>query len=511
MRNKKQNLLIENLFSLKFILSSIVTAYLFYLYTDYWGFTKIGFILSFAMFLGIIAVSLKNFSLAVSLTLYSVFLSARVPRNLIFVMTDLRVEQKINFYSMINSKFFGFSFAQWLFLSLGIIASTKFIIQNGKLFIFKNTKYLLLSILGVMILMYVATLLDTIFFRDVFNIRVFISDHKFFIILISSLIAGNYFVNINRNPAFTLTRDLIFIGLASGFKTIFFIINDYVNQNLNIDFSSQPYLLLPLFLTMIYVLSKKLKSFQVVLISLVIFLGGFSISRGDILLFVIDLMMLIFLIISSFGNYKFNNKTMKIIIIILIIIILFPPILLYHLNKSAFIFLVYKINFFTKEIWTGNISESPSIRIFEFKNIFKEASDLIYPLFIGKGFGGYFTYKNYPSDFKFSLFDYSLKELSQQIYFRPHTFINFYLLKGGIVLLLFYLSIIVYMLILGIKSLNSTDIFSKFIAIFTFLYFLFALNMFWRPIYIFFFGIITNVLFKINYENLFRESNQNEK
>lgn len=500
MQNKQQNLSIENIFSWKFVFVSIIVAYFFFIYTDYWGFSGIGFIISLFIFLIIILVSLKDFPKALSLALYSIFLSARVPRNLTFIMSDLRVEQKVEFHSMINSNFFGFSFAQWIFLFLGIIAVIKYLYSTGKLSFFKDTRNLLFLTFIVMILLYVATLLDTIFFRNVFNIRKFISDHRLFITLISSLIVGNYFVKVDKKPIYTLAKVIIFIGLTSGFKTIFFIISDSINHSLYKDFSTESYLLVPLFFTVIFIFSKKLNYFQIILISFIIFMGGFSISRGDILLFVLDLLIFIFLIISSLKQTKITIKRTNILIILLIIIILFPSILLYHLNKASYIFLIYKINFFSKEIWSGNISHSPKIRIYEFKNIFQEGVDLIYPLFIGKGFGGYFTYNNYPANFKFDLFDYSKNELAQQTYFNPHTFINFYLLKGGMILLLFYLFILIYMLSLGINSLNSKDVSSKLIALFTCFYFLFALSMFWRPIYIFLFGILINVLIKIGDE-----------
>ncbi|MDZ7861094.1 MAG: hypothetical protein U5O15_10630 [Candidatus Krumholzibacteriota bacterium] len=407
------------------------------------------------------------------------------------------MEEQIAFFSISTTQILGISLPQWIFLWFGIVALIKYIHNSGRLILFKDTKKLISLSFGVVILMYLATLLDTIFFRDVFSVKQFISDHRFFVILISSLIAGNYFVRVNKNPIYTFARDIIFIGLTSGFKTIFFMVNDSINHMQGMSFAAQPYLIWPLFFVVFYIFSKKLKYFQIILLLLVVFMGGVSISRGNLLLFAFDLMIFIFLIISSMKQRKLLIKRINVLIILLIIIILIPPVLLYHYNETAYLFLNYKIDFFTKELWSGHISHSPAVRILEFKNISKEAGDLIYPLFIGKGFGGYFTYKNFPTDFKLGLSDYAINDLVQQKYFHPHTFINFYLLKGGMMLILFYLFIIIYMLLKGINLINSKDVSSKTIALFACFYFVFALNMFWRPLYIFLFGILVNVLIEI--------------
>lgn len=500
MVNKQENKNIDNIFTGKFILSSIIVGFLFFLYTDYWGFSRFGFFLSLGLFLLAILVSLKNYSKGLSIAVITVFLSARVPRNLVLIISDLRIENEMEFHSLIHSSFAGFSFAQWIFLFMGFIAVVKYFKTSGGLIVYKNIKTIFIMIAIVMGAVYLGTLLDVFLFRDIFNLRKFISDHKLFIILITSLIVGNYYIKIEKEPIYKFARNIIFISLASGFKTICFFLNDITNKIPTKEFSTESYLILPLFFAIIYYFSKKVSYLKLVLLSLVVFMGGFSIQRGDIMFFVIDLFVFIYLIVSSLRESNLTVKRSTIISIILIIIILIPPIILYNFHRTAYLLWEYKIDFFTEELASGKISESPKIRIYEFKNIFKEGVDLVYPLLIGKGFGGYFTYKNFPADFEFGLFDYTKEELRNRKYFNPHTFINFYLLKGGLILLLFYIFLIIYMFFLGMNSLNAKRNSAKFIAIFTCFYFIFAFNMFWRPIYIFLFGILINILLKIQNE-----------
>jgi len=501
----------ESCLTKNFFLKSLLVAFFFFIYTDYMGYSKIGLIISILLVVSILFLSLFKFSSALSLTLYVIFLSARVPRNLTYIIEELRIAKKLEFYSIINSNIAGFSLAQWLFLSLGIIAFLNLIKNKAKFTLEKSIKQLFIILIFVITSMYLATLLDTIFFRNVFDIRTFISDHRFFIILLSSLIIGLYYTKIERNYLQNLTRDLLFIGITSGFKTIFFVLNDCITKIFNVDFSSQPYLLLPLILAIIFAFSKKYGFCKTILLSLLVFLGGFSITRGDLILFILDLVLFICILLILRGNINFKLYRIKIITVLLILLILLPPIVLYNLNKTAFIFLKFKINFFTKEIWSGKVSESPSLRIYEFKNIIAEAGDLYYPLLIGKGFGGYFTFTHYPADFKFGLFDYSKKELKSNTFFRPHTFINSFFLKGGLLLIFFYLSLIFYFFLLGINLLNRKDSNVILIGSLSIFFSPFALNMFWRPIYIFFFGILLIALIEINCElkNQKEDSSQN--
>ena len=106
------------------------------------------------------------------------------------------------------------------------------------------------------------------------------------------------------------------------------------------------------------------------------------------------------------------------------------------------------------------VEESQPVRIYEFKNILAENYDLgILGLFFGKGAGGYFTYTHYSAPLQLGLNAYSENQLNQGIFFSPHTFINYWLLKGGIAGLVWYLVGIIYAFVIILRSyFNNTNL-----------------------------------------------------
>lgn len=482
---------------LKFIAGAILTAIFFIYYTDYLAYTSTGYYLSIAMTLSAIVLAVFDFSSAIRYSFVIIFISARVPRDLVEVMRDLKITQEVEFHSIAATTLASFSLAQWIMITLGMIAVLKLFKSKLRLKLDKKIINLIILYFFVMIVMYLATVIDLMTDRDIFDIKEFLSDQRYFIVSFCGIFAAIYYVRIDPDYLKHLNATLIFIGIASGLRSIGFIGIDMATGSIKLSFAGQAYLLSAVFYAFLFTYSKHYGVWKTIILSFVIFAGAFNISRLDILLIFVDGVILLFLLLYSNLPLKHKLKGFTASSVILILMITIPPIILYRINSSIYYFLLYKIEFFTKEMWTGDFTSSPAVRIYEFVNIVQDFGRSVYPLFIGRGFGAYFIDWQTPFEIPIGIFDYSKDQLVLGRYFKPHTFFNFLFLKGGILMIWLY----VYLIWLQLKTAKNL-LWEKnkdvvLIASFTVFFSPWAFNIFWRPPFIFFFSFLLIVLINI--------------
>lgn len=483
-----------------FLIKTLITAVFFIYYTDYLAYSSLGLYISIAMSLLAIGMAFFDFRSSVLYSFVIIFMSARVPRDLVLVMTDLKITQDLVFNSIVASTIASFSLAQWIMISLGIIAFLKLFRNGLSIKLDKKIINLIILYFSVMLVMYISTIIDIMTDRDFFIIKEFLSDHKYFILSFCGIFSAIYYCKLQSDSVKKLISILIFIGIASGLRSIGFVILDMMTGNVRLSFAGQSYLLSAVFCAFLYTYARHYGVWKTIIISFIIFAGAFNISRLDILLLFIDFIILAYLFMYS--NLPFQHKlrgaTASIVMLILLIVI--PPVILYNISSSAYHFLVYKMDFFTKEIWSGEFTQSPAVRLFEFKNILMDFVNSIYPLFIGRGFGSYFVDWQVPFTIPLGLFDYSKEQLISGCYYKPHTFFNYLFLKGGIIMIWLY----VYMIWLEVKTAKNLlwqknkDIIM--LASFSIFFFPWAFNIFWRPSFIYFFSFILIVLISISNE-----------
>lgn len=485
-----------------YLLKALLTALFFIYYTDTLAYSSLGLYVSLAMTLAAIILAVFNFEKGLMFSLIIIFMSARVPRDLVSVMTDLKITKDVVFHSIAASTIASFSLAQWIMISLGAIAFLKLIKNGMSIKLDKRIIHLVVLYAFVMTIMYIATVIDVIVERDVFDFKAFLSDQRYFIISFCGLIAALYYTNREQDYIRKFVSILIFIGISSGLRSIGFIMNDIATGSIKLSFAGQAYLLSAVFFAFIYTYSKHYGVLKTILISFVIFAGAFNISRLDMLLIFFDGFILLFLVMYSNLPFLHKLRGFTVSAIILLLIVIITPIILFRINSSVYYFMLYKLEFFTKEIWSGEFTSSPAVRIYEFENIVRDFVDYVYPLFIGKGFGSYFTDWRVPFALPIGLFDYSKDQLVQGRYFRPHTFFNFFLLKGGLLMIWFYVYLIWLQVKTAKKLLWEKDKDIVMLASFTILFFPWAFNIFWRPPFIFLFSFLLIVLIQIsNHQN----------
>jgi hypothetical protein len=486
----------NKMLSAKELLLACLVALFLVWYTDFIAYTKFGYIICLLLTLFIILYSLVNFTKALLLSVAVLFLFPVYPRDILTIYSALQIYNEVEFYSILYSKFLGFAFAQWIFLGLGTIAFFNFL-HIKKFFLNKKVSILLMTLLFVWSLLYLATLNDVLNGRNVFSLKEFISDQRYFIILLSGILATFLAFYKDKNFHVKLLKLLFFIGITTGLKVLLFIIEDYILNNTKFYFSTLPYLLYPLLLSLIFI-NPKLKNLPVFIL---VFLGSFNISRGDILFMIIDTLLFIIVTFVLKNNILVKIRRLNIMFINISLFTILPFVILYILNEKVLDFLLLKLRFFNNLIEKSEFSKSTLVRIYEFKNIISENSNDILSFLLGKGFGGYFTFSNYPFPMEFDISDYTLFELNSNIFFHPHTFINYTLLKGGLVFLIFYLGISLYFFVKGITLIKVKNYTIKFLGAYSLFYSLFSLNSYWLPQYIFLNGVLITVLVNIGVKN----------
>lgn len=210
-------------------------------------------------------------------------------------------------------------------------------------------------------------------------------------------------------------------------KALTVILLSYILTEPGLTYWGYTTYLLPLLLPLNYNKSVKVKLILTVIVFICIFTYP---ARGRIICFLYALGIMLFA-----GGQKYRVIVMISAGIIAIFVI--PPLIVEYADAMWMRYILWKFN--TYSIFSSS-SISANMRLVEFLNIMSEQIRQIYPMFIGKGYGGYFVDN-------FIEFDYSAliggsafpdAHIYQRTFFDPHTNINFMLLKSGLFSTLFF-------------------------------------------------------------------------
>ncbi len=459
--------------------ANLVLAVLFYLITDYISYKGAGAILSVCLALSVMALFLKNEIKGFHLLIYLLLLSPDHPRNLIEDLDVLKEVGGMNYYSFITTKVMGISLSVWSILVVGFLAVTKGIINN-ELKVSRSSSKLLICILVVLISILLSTFFD-LPSRNIVDAKFIFSDVKIFLMLMLGVfIAESY---IRKNPYYIsdFMTVMVNISVIIGLKTLFFVVSDLILLTPKLMLATQPYI----FIALVFAyLTLKVKN-TYVLMALAI-LASIKISRGEIAYIMMEILMMILVIALIYKNSAVDVVRMYLKnAFVGMFFIAVPVTLMAHYNEYLFNFLVYKFRFFTTEIWDGNVAYSASTRMYEFLNIVAFQIENVRALLIGRGLGGHFDFTFYPLGYSLGLSDFSAKELEMGAYFKPHFFINYVLLKLGVLGLIAYLALCLSFAFQGYKlSVNSEGI-KKLFGVYTIYMCIYSFNMFWQPVLMF--------------------------
>jgi hypothetical protein len=465
----------------KHIVLALILALLTGIYTDYLASSQIGLLLCGILACAVLGFSLLDFKRAVEGFFLAVFMLPVFPRNLIDVQDSPDADP---FYSLVSSQLLGLSLAAWLIILLALVALLRQHFQlraTGK-----GLPRLCVLTCGVLAVMYLATLFDFPG-RDVVVIKEIISDHRFFLILGSAIIVSSCYIQASEEVQLRFTRLVLVMGMAIGMRAVFFFVKDRMMGTFNVNFAPVPYLLYPVVYAVLQIYRL---SWRMVLMVLFGFAGAFSISRGDMGL---GLMLGVAFIVGNLWQGRVR-RAMRLGLVgvgaALAVLVMFL------FNERAFGFVAFKVSTVATVLAKGgDMAKSPAVRFYEAKNILAEEGEKILPLLIGKGFGANFTFQRYPIPFPLDGSDYTFRDIQSGRFFRPHLFINYTFLKGGLLFFLFYLYLILLLFVCAVRRFRAQGKL-EFVTALGFYFPIFAINMFWQIHLIFIFGFLLLFLMK---------------
>ena len=460
---KKHLLLALPLAVASFLLNEIISVYSF------------GYIVSIIICISLIAISTISLNKAFFCYLLFVISSTSTPRGL----EDIAEGLSYNFYTFNSTLLGGLTLSTITLFMISAVSILLMLIRKNS-FVASRKEMFALCVFFVMFLI---TLMSTFVFsfeRFDFNVKLSLSDLRIFIIIFSSYILIKSVLTTVSHREFLSQVSIVLIlsGLLNGFEAVFCVLQDFILEEPKLTIGTQPYILVPVFFAMLYSVGKEFNVLKYAVL-LVVFLGAFRFSRGEVIYTSILICMFIGLMVMCNDRSVDKIKNTSRMIAFFVLSVFLAVLLLTVVNERLWILLVWKFNFFSTELFSGNLSESPGIRVYEFYNIFN--SDFYYLMF-GKGFGGYFQFDNPPIPYRLGLSDYSPAQLDSGSIYKPHTFINYIALKHGLVGLIVYVFSSLYVFCLSAsRFIRSRDKTSKFIALYCFASSLYILNMFWQP------------------------------
>ena len=270
---------------------------------------------------------------------------------------------------------------------------------------------------------------------------------------------------------------ITFIAVALTVQFLFTLANDSYQGELYLSFVSSPHIMWPLFFTVV-MSGNYLRNY----IGIFSFFGAFKIARGEILNIGISLTMIIFYFYKlTSGVTKAHKLNIFKSMTGLILIIIFLLTYLKFWHSYIFDFIFFKFDFFISLALGEISSNSVLMRFVEFQNIMAFYISNTDALIWGRGLGSYFTFSEFPPVRALEINDFSISEISSGLFYKPHHFINFLLLKGGLIGLSLYIIFCLRFLVMGLKIVKHGNINEKILGYYLFFFSIYCLNMYWQP------------------------------
>ena len=459
-------------------------------YTDYLAYGPAGRAISIAACLLVLAAALAAFRYGLLLALLFLFTFPSFPRDILDIYPALRDTADMSFYSINYTQAAGFSLSMWMMAGLSAIALMRFLSRGGRMEGGEPGR--LIALLFCFIVLLFPGALQSAFLGRDFYLKEFISDLRFPLLFIAGGVAAWEYAQDSGGVSEAIRKImglLVFILAVSGMKTVFFLLDDRLNGNLRLGFANPVYLVFPFLLA--WAAGKEETGFRIEE-PVFILLGAAAVfpeGRGAVIIYVLAT-ILAFMVTFIKERARMAGFTgMALMTVSGIALSVFAVSLV---NGRLWNFLAFKMSFFTNELWTGELSESPLSRVYELKNIMAENADTITGLLWGRGAGSYFTFRHFPLAWNFEAPDYTLFEREAGIYFHPHLPLNYWLLKGGVLGLAIYGYVFLKMFRTGYAGVSLTGRsqekgFAFFLAVSSVTGFF---QSFWQPAYIFFYSLV---------------------
>ncbi|HBG07023.1 MAG: hypothetical protein A2075_16445 [Geobacteraceae bacterium GWC2_58_44] len=413
-------------------------------YVDIWSRGATGTAISVAIFAAVLCLALFRTHLAILAVVLLQITIPAFPRDIIDAYSALQVSKSVSYNTICSLNFASLALIQHLTFLVAIVALYKLIFSGKELFLGKNQKIYLAAFCSSALL---ATLYFTFSQNENVNLREIVTNVRLPLFLFCGILYFNYlyhFLGMEKS-VYYLNRVLLAITIIMGVRVPFFILSGIKAAIPSLDLGVIPHIPIAVVLTIFFLIEQDRGNRRSYLLLLLLSVFGLvSPSRGHMAILVLSSGVFLFINGLSARYLKYLGVIAAMFII--------PVIFVFMFNERLFDFILWKLSFFT-----GNVSDSGKMRVYEFNNILAEALNNPPYLLFGKGLTGFFTFIEHPlpRSIVLDLKSYTQDEIASGRYYHPHFFTNFILLKYGALGLFVYVVMVFDYFKCGLQGVRS--------------------------------------------------------
>lgn len=407
-------------------------------------------------------------------------LSGKEDRTLSTLKTLDDTNVDVDYFSFFTTNIGGLNLYIWVLFALGTISVVRLALRP-KVKISGDSINLLVAFIVLGAMVTIATVLD-LPLRSTVEYKYLVSDIRPMIIFFIAIIL---MVDLKQSslgvlPAVLFINIMTLLALSLTVQMVATLANDLYQGELRFQFNVSPHVLLPFFF--VWVLTSRYLGTTVGVSS---FVGGFKIARGEMLNFGISVLMLIVFFRKLSVGMQLSQK-LGILKAVLMSVSIFGLVGVWLSLQYPYLadFIIFKFSFFIDLMSGEGSSSSVSMRVTELMNIISFYMSNATALLWGRGFGGSFTFTDFPPERLLVISDFSLDQINAGVFYKPHHFVNYILLKAGIIGLFMYLLFSYRFITLGFQLVRIRDPNCKILGYYLFFFSLYSLNMYWQPVLI---------------------------
>ena len=391
-------------------------------------------IVNFALLLLCFYVLNKNiFKGGLLLLFLATILNSR-PRELHII--ELVSRGDFEYWSFNSMKLGMFTFSTTVFIAIGFYLLFKYVLNFLPR---KNINIILI----ILIITVCSTVIYNLFTPNIY-LKYMISDMRNYILLITGYLFVDYCLKNKKIKTKYLDDYIWYVILTNLLLSIAYVFSDFNDDMFKLKYSIDTYHIhyLIFFVMVISLIHRRVWGLIIANCAL---LFAIPVTRSEQLILILTFVLFISIVRKLIKKQALNNLSIRYFNFNLILIgfsFLISVRMMYLYIPNYYEFFMRKLSFFID--FDSTIDKSASIRALEFDRVMQihEGRDIFTVLF-GKGLGAYFSYNDSSVLQSLDLADYNSFEIRNNMFFQPHFFITYYLLKSGVVglLLIIYLFI----------------------------------------------------------------------
>lgn len=383
-----------------------------------------GQFVSFALFVVVLGISLHRLDNGIACLFGYVLTTPDFPRDVLLKYDDLAIGT--GHYYTLSTVVVGLPLTYILLLCIALQCAWR--IRNEpfkRWLIFLPAAFLLLGLSSLLLALAVDGAMPTM--------KALRADMRFPIAFAAAAIVGLYLARSGR--AMQLIVSLLWcLPLFLGLRLLMFVGWDFSQGEIKFELATQPFISAGVLAALM--LWGPIRPYHHWACRILLYASLFSTSRTHIALVVAVLLLTV--VATIFNRRGYFKPLLEASIVIFSL-----GLSIYAFNPALFEFIAWKAEVITRLLDPEGSSGSGQVRMREIQNVFHEISQSSHELLIGKGWGGTYSFREYPLELteKLDRKSFSVEQLDAWEFTSAHTFLSKIPLNYGLLGLAMYIAL----------------------------------------------------------------------